>query len=252
MFRVRILALLAVSLPGLLFASDLVTVAVSSNFAKTATEIAARFTEDTGIPVRISAGSTGKLYAQIINGAPFDVFLAADSRRPLMLEKSGHVANGSRRNYAIGRLVVWTRDQRLKDENCREALERGKYDKLALANPETAPYGYAAREFLDNAGLWDVASSRAVFGENIAQTLQFVATGNATLGLIAASQLADPALPSTACSWNVPSSLHTALHQQVVLLERASDHYGARRFVHFLKSPAGVEIIRQHGYQVPD
>lgn len=250
--RGRLYVLAAALLPGLLLADDLVTVAVASNFAKTAAEVSSAFTEASGIPVRASHGSTGKLYAQVINGAPFDVFLAADSERPLLLEQSGYIVSGSRQTYAIGSLVLWSSDERLRGKDCLEVLERGEYGRLALANPQTAPYGSAAREFLIAAGLWESASQRAVFGENIAQTLQFVATGNATLGLVARSQTDDPGLPPAACAWAVPASSHAILRQQAVLLKRARGNPGARRFAEFLSTPAAREIIVRHGYTVPN
>ena len=250
--RLRLLALLVSVVPGALFAADVVTVAVASNFAKTAADVSAAFTRDTGIPVRISHGSTGKLYAQIINGAPFDVFLAADTERAALLEQSGLIVAGSRRTYATGSLVLWSNDERLRGKDCRQMLERGDYGHLALANPATAPYGSAAREFLAGAGLWDSASRRAVYGENIAQTLQFVATGNATLGFIARSQTTDFALPEAACRWPVPVSSHASLDQQAVVLKRAGSHDAARLFADFLETPAARSIIRRHGYQVVD
>jgi molybdate transport system substrate-binding protein len=244
--------LLAALPPGFLFADDVVTVAVASNFWKTATEISAAFTEESGVSVRISAGSTGKLYAQIINGAPFDVFLSADTERPLLLEQSGLVVSGSRRNYAIGRLILWSRDERLRGKDCRQALQRGDYDWLALANPKTAPYGLAAREVLEAADLWESASQRAVFGENISQTLQFVATENATLGFVALSQTRDSNLPSATCTWTIPATSHAPLDQQAVLLERARSNDGARRFIEYLSTPTAKEIISQNGYWIPD
>ncbi|MGI9248183.1 MAG: molybdate ABC transporter substrate-binding protein, partial [Woeseiaceae bacterium] len=238
--------------PTLLFADDVVTVAVASNFARPAAEISAAFTENSKVAVRISSGSTGKLYAQIINGAPFDVFLSADAERPLLLEESGLIVSGSRRSYAIGSLVVWSRDERLRGKDCRQSLEQGEYGRLALANPATAPYGAAAVEFLKAAGLWEAASPRAVFGENIAQTLQFVATGNATLGLVAGSQTNNPELPSATCTWSVPASSHATLYQQAVLLKRARGNDGAQRFVEFLGSAVATEIIGRSGYRVPN
>jgi len=244
--------LLASLLPGVLWADDVVTVAVASNFAVTAAEVSVAFTEETGVPVRISAGSTGKLYAQIVNGAPFDVFLAADTERPRLLEQSGHVEAGSRRNYAIGSLVLWSRDAALSGKNCLDALQQGNFNKLALANPETAPYGSAARDYLKAAGLWKYASTRAVYGENISQTLQFVATGNATLGFVARSQLVNTELPAATCTWVVPAASHSPLHQQVVLLTRARGNDSARRFVDFLGDAVARGIVEQHGYGVPD
>ena len=253
--RCPYLLFLAILLPGWLFADNVddgVTVAVASNFAATAAVLSRAFTESTGVPVRISAGSTGKLYAQIINGAPFDVFLAADTERPRLLEQSGLIARGSRRIYATGGLVLWSRDARLEGKDCRDVLERGEYDKLALANPLTAPYGSAARETLKMTGLWEDAAKHAVYGESIAQTLQFVATGNATLGFIAQAQLVDTDLPTATCAWKVPASMHTALHQQAVLLQRASGNRGARQFFDFLSEEPARQIIGDHGYGVPD
>ncbi len=200
----------------------------------------------------MSHGSTGKLYAQIINGAPFDVFLAADTERAALLEQSGLAVAGSRRTYATGSLVLWSNDERLRGKECLTVLERGDYARLALANPATAPYGSAAREFLVATGLWDSASTRADYGENIAQTLQFVATGNATLGFIARSQTTDPEVPEAACRWPVPVSSHAPLDQQAVLLRRAGRHDGARLFADFLQTPAARSIIRRHGYQVAE
>lgn len=248
--RRRLLFLLANVLPGVLLASDIVTVAVASNFAKAAADISAAFTRDTGVPIRISHGSTGKLYAQILNGAPFDVFLAADTERAALLERSGLIVAGSRRTYATGSLVLWSRDEKLRGRDCLEVLAKGDYDHVALANPATAPYGSAARQFLAGAGLWVSASSRAVYGENIAQTLQFVATGNANLGFIARSQTVNTALPVAACTWPVPVAEHAPLHQQSVLLKRAGGNPGARLFADFLMTPAARAIIRRHGYEV--
>jgi len=204
------------------------------------------------VPVRTSHGSTGKLYAQIIHGAPFDVFLSADTDRPLLLEQAGLIVSGSRQTYATGSLVLWSRDEAMRGKDCRAVLEKSEFGRLALANPETAPYGSAAREFLVGAGLWERASARAVYGENIAQTLQFVATGNATLGFVASSQTTNPALSAGTCTWPVPVATHAPLHQQAVVLKRASSNDGARRFADFLKTPAAKKIIREHGYQVPE
>lgn len=248
--RLHAFLLLLGCLPGLAFASDVVTIAVASNFATTAAEISAVFTAETGVPVRISRGSTGKLYAQILNGAPYDVFLAADAERPLLLERSGEAVGGSRQTYATGRLVLWSRDERLRGKDCLHELEQGDYDHLALANPATAPYGAAAREFLIARGLWDSASRRAVYGENIAQTLQFVATGNATLGIIAKAQTTERNLPEATCTWLVPESTHAPLQQQLVLLSGANGKPGARRFLEFLDTAQAKKIIRSHGYEV--
>jgi len=242
-----ILLLLALILPGAGRAEDAITVAVASNFSATAAALAQEFSADTGISVRAATGSTGKLYAQILNGAPYDVFLAADAARPDMLVHAGFASSPF--TYAIGALVLWSVDESLRDRDCRDVLQQGDYRRLALANPMTAPYGAAAKDFLVGAGLWETARGQAVFGENIAQTLQFVATGNATFGLVARSQLLVAGLPPPSCCWPVPASAHGKLEQQAVLL---SDRAGARLFVTFLQSEAAREVIRNHGYEVPD
>jgi molybdate transport system substrate-binding protein len=244
--------LLLVLLPISVLADDNITIAVASNFASTAQELTQHFTAETDIDVRLSYGSTGKLYAQIINGAPFDVLLAADAERPRLLEASGHGVPGSRATYAIGALVLWSRDPRAQGDDCRDLLAQGNFDHLALANPATAPYGKAARESLEAMGLWDRVEKRAVYGESIAQTLQFVATGNATLGFVAMSQLASPGLPDATCSWPVPRGLHGLLRQQRVLLARSENSDAARQFIKFIDTAAAREIIVRHGYGVAE
>ena len=249
--RLRLAVLLAALLPGVLFAEDIITVAVASNFTTTARELADAYTRHTVVSVRLSIGSTGKLYAQIINGAPFDVFLAADSERPRLLEQSGHAVKGTRTTYALGALVLWSRDERLRGRDCRKVLYDGNYARLAIANPDTAPYGTATREVLSAMGIWSAASERAVFGENIVQTLQFTATGNATMGFIARSQAGHPGLPGATCTWQVPGSLHKPLQQQLVLLTRSATSNSARRFVDFLGTAEAGTIITRSGYGVP-
>jgi len=229
------------------WAGDSITVAVASNFTRSAAELAERFEAETGVSVRLSTGSTGKLYAQILNGAPFDVFLAADAERPTRLEQSGYAVGGARTTYAKGALVLWSRSA----NDCRAVLSDEHSGHIALANPETAPYGRAAVEYLTSAGYWDSVSARAVYGENINQTLQFVATGNAVLGLVAKSQMGAPQLPEAACVWEVPNSAYSHLEQQAVLLVRAAHNDGARRFYEFLGSEAAQEIIERQGYEVP-
>lgn len=242
--RTRAFLALLVLVSGPALGSDTVTVAVASNFSRAAAELSARFAGETGITVRISNGSTGKLYAQILNGAPFDVFLAADVERPTLLEKSGHAIAGSRTTYAEGALVLWSSEA----NDCLDALRDESSGWVALANPATAPYGRAAVEYLSEAGLWESVSSRAVYGENINQTLQFVATGNAAVGFIAKSALAAPQLPEAACTWEVPVSSYSRLEQQAVLLTRATGNVGAQRFFAYLSSEAAQEILVRHGY----
>ena len=226
---------------------DYVTVAVASNFGAAARAIVARFEQDSDYEIRITTASTGKLYAQVINGAPFDVLLAADVERPRRLEAAGDGVAGTRFTYARGGLVLWSRTA----EDCHAALRNEDGGRVAIANPETAPYGTAARAYLRQAGLWDAVSERLVIGENIAQALQFAASGNAELGFIARSQLQAPSLPPASCSWPVPESLHDPIDQQAILLQRGADSAGAKAFFEFLRSDAGQAIILRHGYSLP-
>lgn len=225
-------------------ADDPLTIAVASNFARSAAELASHFEDETGIAVRLSNGSTGKLYAQIVNGAPFDLFLAADSARPAKLEQSGLAVAGSRFTYARGRLALWS----AKFEDCHAALRAGGW--IALANPETAPYGRAAREYLQAAGFWDDVKDRIAYGENVMQAMQFAAVGNADAGVVAQSVLDGPHTPDGECTWRIPQEFHEPIEQQAVLLAEAQDDTRALRLIAFLQSDTALGIIERHGYEV--
>lgn len=221
-----------------------VHVAVAANFATTVRALGEAFEKESGDTVVVSAGSTGKLYAQIVNGAPYEVFLAADAERPRRLEAEGHAIAGSRLVYALGQLVLWSPDtERVKDAS---AL-RGKFRHLAIANPELAPYGAAARDTLRRLGLWDALQPRLVRGEDIGQTYQFVATGNAELGFVALSQVTGAA----GSRWLVPADHHAPLEQQAVLLAPGRDDDAARAFLAFLQGDAARTMIEAAGYALP-
>jgi len=225
-------------------ADDKLTVAVASNFGRTFGELAVRFYKETGIEIQTTTGSTGKIYAQVINGAPFDIFLAADAERPALLEASGNAVPGSRFTYATGRLVLWSRDA----EDCIEALRTGRW--VALANPKTAPYGRAAKEFLQNAGYWEDVSERVAYAENAMQVVHFVTSGNATVGFVAESLLDGPHTPAGKCAWPVPEEFHAPLVQQAVLLKHAAGNDAAQRFIEFMRSDVALGIIERQGYGV--
>jgi molybdate transport system substrate-binding protein len=237
-----LIALLASS--GL--AADEIRVAAASNFKAAISELARRFEDSTGHDVVLIFGSTGKHYAQIVHGAPFDLFFAADRARPERLEREGRGLDGSRFTYAVGRLVLWSADAKRVDDG-DNVLAENSYRHLAIANPSLAPYGRAAKEALQALGLWDAVAPRLVTGENIAQAYQYVRSGNAELGLVAWSQVLQSG--SQGSSWLVPESLHAPIEQQCIAL-RAGE--AAARFLEFVRSEAGVEIIRAHGYGVPD
>ena len=242
--RIRLFIIL-LSLCGGARAADVVTVAVASNFRSTATQLAHLFFEETGNAVRLSSGSTGKLYTQIVNGAPFDVFLAADAERPALLEGSGVAVNGSRFTYATGSLVLFSTSV----ADCMAALRDADAGFVAIANPATSPYGAAARRYLAGAGLWDAVSARAVLGENITQAWQFAFTGNAVIGFAARAQLNDVAR-APKCRLDIPTGAHDPLDQQAVLLNNDNDT--ARAFLEFLRSEKSREVIARDGYEVPE
>ena len=250
--NVKVLPLLLLLFLAPARADDPLTIAVASNFRNTAVVIAASFTAETGIRVRLSSGSTGMLYAQIINGAPFDIFLAADVERPRLLQQRGLAADGTLYSYAIGKLVLISADPALGDQKCLDALQQGSYKHLAIANPDIAPYGAAARAFLQASGLWEQARSRVVVGENVAQTFQFVVTGNAALGIVAASQIRNDHGPiRMACKLAIDTPDESRLLQSGMVLQRSRNKESARSFMTFLLSAEARGMMVAHGYEVP-
>ena len=227
--------------------ADEMRIAVASNFKAAITAIARRFESETPHRVSLISGSTGKHYAQIHNGAPFDAFFAADIRRPELLEREGLALPGSRFTYALGKLVLWSPREGYVDPHGR-ILEDGGFRHLAIANPGFAPYGKAAGEVLLARGLWDALGGRLVRGENIGQAFQFVHSGNAELGFVAWSQLKRPGQPLEGSYWEVPKALHSPIEQQAVLLK---DSEAARAFLSFVRSGEGLGIIREYGYETP-
>ncbi|MDD3449969.1 MAG: molybdate ABC transporter substrate-binding protein [Gammaproteobacteria bacterium] len=225
-----------------------VSVAVAANFKATLEEVGAAFTRATGHQVLASSGSTGKLYTQITQGAPFAVLLAADSARPERLEREGHAVAGSRFTYAVGRLVLWSPDPDRVDAEGAVLRDPG-LQRLAIANPRSAPYGAAAQEVLEGLGLWDALQPRLVRGENIGQTFQFVASGNAPLGFVALAQVRAGGQPGS--QWLVPQALHAPIEQQAVLLGSGANNPAARAFLDYLRGPEAVAIIERYGYDVP-
>lgn len=245
----RWLLALVMWVPVMSMAGEKVTVAVASNFIQAARELAVLFEQETGHEVLFSASSSGKLYAQISHGAPFDVFLSADAERPRLLAEQGLAVPASRFTYARGQLTLWSVDERYQDGQCDEALKAGEFDRLAIANPRTAPYGVAAEQALTAMGL-DPASmaSRIATGESIAQTMQFVASRSASMGFVATAQLALPDIPEGTCHWPVPQDFYQPIEQQAVLLTRSRENPGAVGFMAFLTSEAALSVIRANGY----
>lgn len=243
-------------LPPLLFSSalahaDRVLVAVASNFAAPMGALAERFEAETGHEIAIATGASGRFYAQIRAGAPFQLFFSADRTKPQALVDSGLAIADSSFTYAVGRLVLWSADPAL-DLREGQILAGNDYKRLALANPRLAPYGEAARQVLDALGLRESSEERWVMGENIAQTFQFVSTGNAELGFVALSQLggagSDPDATRQGSGWLVPESLHEPIRQDAVLLSRAADCSACRDFLDFVASDSAQDVLADFGY----
>lgn len=228
--------------------ADEVRIAVASNFTETIRSIAGEFQEETGHRVILSNGSSGKHYAQIKNGAPFDAFFSADSYRPELLEQQGVAIPGSRFTYAVGKLVLWSPQPGLVEAGGK-VLDEGTFRNLSVANPKLAPYGKAAREVLQKRGLWKKLSRRMVRGENIGQAYQFVKSGNAELGFVALSQIQRPKMPISGSYWLIHQSLYTPINQQAVLLK---DRAAARAFLDFVKRESVAAIIHDFGYGTAD
>lgn len=224
-----------------------VQVAVASNFTAPMREIAVRFERDTGHQARLAFGASGKFYAQILNGAPFEVLLSADDTTPGRLEQEGAAVRGSRFIYAVGRLVLWSPTAGLVEDG-PELLRKGDFRHLAVANPKTAPYGAAALATLEHLGLAETLRGRLVQGENIAQTHQFVASGNAQLGFIALSQVAKDGEIVSGSGWLVPADLHPPIRQEAVLLTKGQHDPAAKALMEYLAQPQVRELIQSYGY----
>jgi molybdate transport system substrate-binding protein len=241
--------LIAALLPGTASAAEAL-VAVAGNFSEVIERLESDFETATGHNLTVTTGSTGKLYAQIENGAPFDIMLAADRRRPELLEKEGLAVAGSRFTYAVGRLTLWSPDPGRVAADGAETLRAGHFRKLAIANPDLAPYGEAARETLAALDLLEALGDRIVMGENIGQAYALVATGNAELGLVALSYVISPRNRMPGSRWEVPQELYTPIRQEAILLVRAADNVAARAFLEYLKSDGARAVIQSFGYGV--
>ncbi|MSP28122.1 MAG: molybdate ABC transporter substrate-binding protein [Methylococcales bacterium] len=233
--------------------AEITLVAVASDFTKPMTEIVAEFEKATGHIAQLSFGSSGKSFAQIQSGAPFEVYLSASEQYPLELEKSGFAVADSRFIFAIGKLVLWSKTDNDVDDK-GEILSKGGFKHLAIADPSHAPYGVFAVEVLKNLGLLDKIEPLFVQGENIAQTFQFVSTGNAELGFVAFAQVIDTNTGKigSGSGWLVPTNLHSPFKQTAVLLKKGAENRAAIALIAFLKSPTALAIIKKYGFGLPD
>jgi len=244
--RIALLALVA-ALGAAAARAGEVSVAVAANFAVPLERIAAGFTAATGHSVKASPGATGKLHSQILAGAPFEVLLAADDQTPQKLVASGHAVAGTPITYAVGRLVLWSAQPGLVDDQ-GAVLASGRFNKLAIANPGVAPYGAAALQVLRARGLDARLAPRIVTAQSIGQAFQFVATGNAEIGFVALSQVAAPGQPARGSRWLVPQDLHAEIRQDAVLLKAGARNPAAVALLAYLKSPAARDIVESFGY----
>lgn len=224
-------------------------VAVAANFAEPIKAIAAVLEKTTGHQLRVTLGATGKLYAQIRNGAPFDVLLAADTRTPDALEKDGLVLPGSRFTYATGKLVLWSAQVGRVDGK-GAVLQAADLGKVAYAAPKVAPYGAAAVEVMERLGLAAALKPKLVQGESIGQTFGFVHTGNADVGFVALSQVLEGGQLKRGSMWVVPQTLYGPIQQDAVVLKKAASNEAALALVKLLKSPNIKDLIRSYGYGV--
>jgi molybdate transport system substrate-binding protein len=228
-----------------------VSVAVAANFAGSLARLGAGFTAATGHVLKVSSGATGKFYTQVVSGAPFEVLIAADDETPKKLMAEGHAVAGTNFTYAIGRLVLWSAQPGFVDAQGAVLGSSSAFRHLAIANPKVAPYGAAALQVLKARGLADALRPRLVTGESIAQVYQFVSTGNAELGFVALSQVAEPGKPPTGSFWLVPQSLYGEIKQDAVLLKHGDKNPAAIALLAYLKSEPAQRLIRDFGYAAP-
>jgi molybdate transport system substrate-binding protein len=226
-----------------------VQVAVAANFAGPMEKLAAQFQKDTGHKAILASGATGKFYAQIRNGAPFEVLLSADDETPARLEAEGQVVAKSRFTYAVGRLVLWSAKANYVDA-AGAVLKTGDFTHLAIANPKTAPYGAAAVAVIDKLGLTARLQPRLVQGENIAQAFQFASTGNAELGFVAQAQVWRDGKFTAGSGWIVPATMHAPIRQDAALLTRGAKNPAAQALLDYLRSDKAKALIRAYGYEV--
>ena len=239
---------IASSAPALTWAAE-AQVAVAANFAEPIKAIAAVLERTTGHTIRISMGPTGGFYTQIRNGAPFDVFLAADTERPAMLEKEGLTKPGSRFTYATGKLVLWSsRAGRVDDKG--EILKAPDLGKVSFANPKSAPYGAAAVEVMNKLGVQATLQPKLVQGESIGQAFNFVKTGNADVGFVAMSQVLEGGKLREGSVWVVPQALYEPIRQDAVILKRGEHNAAAQALITVLRSPSIKDLIRSYGYGI--
>ncbi|MDH5642378.1 MAG: molybdate ABC transporter substrate-binding protein, partial [Nitrospira sp.] len=228
--------------------ADDALVAVAANFVLPFREVATEFEKASGHHITIATGSSGNFYAQMKNGAPYDVFFSADDERPKRLADEGLGIASSRFTYAVGRLALWSPDAAFITGE--ETLKHAAFKHLAIANPKTAPYGTAAMQTLQKLGLWDAVRLRLVMGENQGQTMGFIESGSAELGFVALSQIMQRALKIRGSHWIVPADFHAPIRQDAILLVKGKDNRAALALMEFIKGPRARAMIIRYGYEL--
>lgn len=246
------LALLIAVLGATAVAGEEVRVAAAADLKFAMTQLAEQFEKETGTRVNVTYGSSGNFFSQIQNGAPFDLFFSADVEHAKKLEARGFAERGTLYNYAVGQIVIWMPPSANVDVNKLEwnALLDASIQKIAIANPEHAPYGRAAVAALQKAGIYEQVKSKLVYGENISQAAQFVQSGNAQAGIIALSLAVSPVM-NAGKSWEIPAEMHPPIEQAAVLLTGAKNKKAAGAFLDFVKSAAGREVLLKYGFAIP-
>jgi len=240
---------MAIALAPVTVRAETALAAISANFAEAAEALLPLFHDATGHDVTLTTGSTGKLHAQIAAGAPFDVMLSADAETPAALIAAGHAVAGSAFTYATGRLALWSAESDRIGADGRAALTAPDLRFVAIANPDLAPYGVAARETLRAMGLRETLHPRIVMGQNVGQATSMVASGAAELGFVALSAVLSPRARNEGSHWEVPADHHTPIRQDAVLIAHGADNAAARAFLEFLRSAEAEEVIARFGYR---
>lgn len=248
----QLLALLAALLSAAHSQGQAVKVAAAADLKFAMTELSAQFEKQSGVKLAVTYGSSGNFLTQIQNGAPFDLFFSADSEYPKKLEAAGLAEPGTLHDYAVGHIVLWTASDseiNVARDGWKSLLDQ-RVKKIAIANPEHAPYGRAAVAALKEAGLYEQVKYKLVYGENISQAAEFVQSGNAQVGIVALS-LAVSAAMKDGQRWEIPTDSYPAIKQSVVLLKSSKNKVAARRFLKFVSGSPGQEILRQFGFTAP-
>jgi len=251
MLRVITLCLFVMTGANLAVAEE-ITIAAASDLNFAFREISAEYEKTTGHHVRLSLGSSGNFFAQIQNGAPFDLYFSADIAYPKKLEEAGLTVPGSLYQYAVGRIVLWTGNgSQLDLSKGLEILREPTIKKIAIANPKHAPYGRAAVAAMEYFKLYDQVKDKLILGENISQAAQFIESGACDIGIIALSLAIAPVMKSKGTYWEVPAEAHPVLEQGAVILKSSKQHESAKQFLEFIKGPQGQEIMKRYGFTLP-